>query len=189
MQHVPAGGLNPYTRATIRIVYKRICIVDGVVAATGTEPQITRVSVKSAINIHVGIAVVYLAILYLFLHLRSRHHRIWAHLKQIIQFAVLSIAVFDEVATGAVDTLILSDHLAHRLHDQRNATIPGGNQQRRFANRTYHVSLPITALWRLVSFVRRICGLWHTWRLYFPSREKFEEIIHNYFCFLFWQKC
>ena len=156
VEHVPARCLHTNDRTTNTVVRQCVHVRQRIVAATRAKPQSLRVVVLVALDVHVGIAEVNLAILDLFLQLRGRHQWVRAYLKQVVQLAIRSPAVFHEVAAILVDALILRQHLSHRLHDERHAPVPRRHQQTPSAIRIHHLALPVRTLLRLVARVIRV---------------------------------
>ena len=128
MQHVARITFNLHTWATVGVVHQVVSVRQRIIPATRAKPQIDGITVCTTLDIHISVTKINLAVLDLFLHLACCHHRIGAHLQHIVQDAVLSVPVFHEVATFAIHPLVLSDHLAHSLHDQCHASGPRRNQ-------------------------------------------------------------
>ena len=156
VEHVPARCLHTDDGAALTVVRQRVHVRQRIVTASRAKPQSLRVVVLVALDIHVGIAKVNLAVLDLFLQLRGSHQWVRAHLKQVVQLAIRPPAVFHEVATILVDALILRQHLSHRLHDERHAAIPRRHQQTPSAIRIHNLALPVRTPLRLVARVIRV---------------------------------
>ena len=163
VENIASVTLHHHSGATVGVIHQIVSVAQWVIPATCAEPQIDGVTIETALNIHVGIAVVYLAVLDLLLHLRGCHQRVRAHLQHIVQDAILAVPVLDEVATIAIHALVLCHHLPHCLHDESHASSPRWNQQRATTIRAHHIRLPITSFWYW--WLRWRCARWNSWHL------------------------
>ena len=142
----------------LTVVGERVGVGDGIIAATGAEPQVEGISVLVTLNVDVGVTPVDLTVDYLLLHLAGRHERVGAYLEEVVDATAYAVAVLDVVAALTVHLLPLGDHLTHGLHEQRHTTVPGRNQKGAAAIRLHYVGLPVGTTWLLVLGCVRVSG-------------------------------